>query len=342
MKKNRSVILVILFIICSCKGDISDYGRITGFTQGTTYNIVYDGMSSFPADKLRNKVEDILHQIDMSLSVYNDSSVISHLNRNETSVADTFFSQVFRRSQELSEMTGGAFDITVMPLVRAWGFGPDEHKSFEKSKLDSLLKLVGYKKVQMTGNKLVKSDPRITLDVNAIAQGYTVDVLCNSFDAMGLKNYLIEVGGEVRVSGKKGASYWKIGIDRPADSNMVPGATLQAIIELKDKALATSGNYRKFYVEDGIKYSHTIDPKTGYPAKNRLLSATIITTDCATADAIATACMVMGLERSIEFINNNPGLEGYLIYSDDNGNYATWISGSLGKYIKEEPPPLSP
>jgi thiamine biosynthesis lipoprotein len=342
MKNTAPILLVVLLLICSCKGNISDYGRITGFTQGTTYSIVYGGMSGFPTEKLRGEVEAILHQIDMSLSVYNDSSVIARLNRNETAVPDTFFSEVFRRSQDISEITDGAFDITVMPLVKAWGFGPDEHKSFDRSKLDSLLSLVGYTKIKMTGNRLIKSDPRITLDVNAIAQGYTVDVLYNRFDDMGLKNYLIEVGGEVRVRGKKGNNLWKIGIDRPADSNMVPGAALQAIIELKDKALATSGNYRKFYVEEGVKYSHTIDPKTGYPSKNRLLSATIITGDCTTADAIATACMVMGLERSIEFIKNNPGFEGYLIYSDDDGSYATWISEKLMKYLKEEPAPISP
>ncbi len=342
MKNIEPIILTILLLLFSCSGDISDYGRFTGFTQGTTYSIIYDGMSGLPVEKIRSEVESILHQIDMSLSVYNDSSVITRINRNETAVGDTFFSEVFRRSQKISELTDGAFDITVMPLVRAWGFGPDEHKNFDKSKLDSLLSLVGYRKVEMTGNRLVKSDPGITLDVNAIAQGYTVDVLYKRFDALGLKNYLIEVGGEVRGRGKKGNNLWKIGIDRPADSNMLPGATLQAIVELKDKALATSGNYRKFYVEDGVKYSHTIDPKTGYPSKNRLLSVSIIASDCTTADAIATACMVMGPEWSIEFINSNPGLEGYLIYSEDNGDFATWISESLRKYITEESAPRNP
>jgi thiamine biosynthesis lipoprotein len=201
---------------------------------------------------------------------------------------------------------------------------------------------VGYRKVELRDNKVVKADPRITIDVNAIAQGYTVDVICNRFNELGLKNFLVEVGGEVRVSGSKGKSYWKIGIDRPADSNMVPGANLQAILKLKDKSLATSGNYRKFYVENGVKYSHTIDPVTGYPAKNRLLSVSIVTKECTVADAIATACMVMGLDKSIEFIKNNPGIEGYLVYSDDKGNYATWISVTLKQYLEEEAAPNSP
>jgi thiamine biosynthesis lipoprotein len=224
----------------------------------------------------------------------------------------------------------------VMPLVKAWGFGPDEHKNFDITKLDSLMSLVGFEKVELRDGYIVKSDPRITMDVNAIAQGYTVDVVCRAFDKSGMNNYLVEVGGEVRVKGTKGGEPWKIGIDKPVDDNMVPGAELQAIIRLKDKALATSGNYRKFYVEDGIKYSHTIDPKTGYPAKNRLLSASIIAGDCATADGIATACMVMGVEKAISFIEKNKDIEGYLVYSDDNGNYISWMSEDLKKSISEE------
>jgi thiamine biosynthesis lipoprotein len=223
-----------------------------------------------------------------------------------------------------------------MPLVRAWGFGPDEHKNFDKSKLDSLLSLVGFGKIELRDGLLIKSDPRITLDVNAIAQGYTVDVICRAFDKAGITNYLVEVGGELRTKGTKEGEPWKIGIDKPVDDNMVPGAELQAVIKLTGKALATSGNYRKFYIEDGVKYSHTIDPKTGYPAKNRLLSATIIASDCTTADGIATACMVMGVEKAISFIKNNREIEGYLVYSDDDGSYRSWISDELGKDISEE------
>jgi thiamine biosynthesis lipoprotein len=232
-------------------------------------------------------------------------------------------------------MTDGAFDITVGPLVKAWGFGPDAHKSFSESKKDSLMKLVGMDKVSLVNGKLIKTDPCISLDVNAIAQGYSVDVVCRYFDSMGIRNYLVEIGGEVRARGTKNGAYWRIGIDKPVDNNMSPGETLQAIIRISDKALATSGNYRKFYIENGIKYSHTIDPKTGYPAKNRLLSATIIADECSTADGIATACMVMGKEGAIDFINKNRQLSGYLVFSDDSGNFETWISESLKDYISE-------
>jgi thiamine biosynthesis lipoprotein len=342
MRFQTLYFFLVLSFLAACSDDLSNYGRLTGFTQGTTYSIVYDGIAEFSTEKMREEAEEILADIDSSLSVYNDSSVISRINRNEDIAANKYFAEVFDKSVEMSELTGGAFDITVMPLVRAWGFGPDEHKNFDRSKLDSLLSLVGFRKVELRDNKVIKADPRVTLDANAIAQGYTVDVLSNRFDELGIRNYLIEVGGEVRVRGKKGRNYWKIGIDRPADSNMVPGANLQAILKLTDKSLATSGNYRKFFVENGVKYSHTIDPVTGYPAKNRLLSASIITRECAVADAVATACMVMGLEKSIEFLNNNPAIEGYLIYSDDNGNYSTWISASLKQYLEEEPSPNSP
>lgn len=329
-------------LVISCKERVSEYGRFEGFTQGTTYSIIYEGMSEFPVEMVRSETEKILQEIDKSLSVYNDSSVISKINRNETDLADTLFCRVLRMSRDISVMTDGAFDVTVMPLVRAWGFGPDEHKSFEKSRLDSLLRLVGYNKITLHGNKVVKDDQRITIDVNAIAQGYTVDVICKRFDELGIGSYLVDVGGEVKVKGKKAGEPWKIGIDKPFDSNMIPGENLQAIVKLTDRALATSGNYRKFYVENGVKYSHTIDPKTGYPSKNRLLSASIFAHECATADGIATACMVMGPEKSIEFITSHKQFDAYLVYSDEKGDFQGWISDNLRKLIEEEEKIKSP
>jgi thiamine biosynthesis lipoprotein len=233
-------------------------------------------------------------------------------------------------------MTNGAFDITVGPLVSAWGFGPDDHKNFTAEKRDSLMKLVGMENISLVNGHVIKSDPGIKLDVNAIAQGYSVDVVCRYFRSLGILNCLVEIGGEVRAIGTKADALWRIGIDRPEDNNMVPGQSLQAIIKISDKAVSTSGNYRKFYVEDGIKYSHTIDPKTGYPSKNKLLSATIIADDCTMADGIATACMVMGKEKAIDFITSHPGLSAYFVFSDDSGNFKTWMSDDLKKSITEE------
>ena len=198
------------------------------------------------------------------------------------------------------------------------------------------MKLVGMSKVSLVHGHLIKADPNISLDVNAIAQGYSVDVVCRYFDKLGFDNYLVEIGGEVRGKGTKEGALWKIGIDKPVDNNMLPGEDLEAVIRISDRALATSGNYRKFYIENGIKYSHEIDPKTGYPAKNTLLSATILAGDCAMADGIATACMVMGTEKTIDFINKHPEFSAYLVYSDEKGNFKTWTSDNLKKFIEEE------
>jgi FAD:protein FMN transferase len=335
-KRILAVFILILFFTGACVTKSTEYVNIRGYAQGSSYNILFENKSKFTPEIMQEAVEKIFKKIDLSLSGYNDSSVISKINRNEDVVPDEYFTGVFSKSKEISILTDGAFDITVAPLVKAWGFGPDEHKNFDRSKLDSLMNLIGFRKVDLINGKIAKSNPAITLDVNAIAQGYTVDIVCGYFDSLGMKSYLVEIGGEVRVKGKKGSQLWKIGIDKPIDNNMVPGEKLQAIIKLKDKALSTSGNYRKFYVEDGVKYSHTIDPKTGFPAKNRLLSASVIADDCSTADAMATAFMVMGLERSIEFIKKDDKLEAFLVYSDDNGKFLTWSTAKLRKYISGE------
>ncbi len=306
-----------------------------GLAQGTTYSVLYVDEKNFDPDDLKNNVEKILAEFDMSLSLYIDSSILCRVNRNEDVLLDDFFIQSFKKSAEISALTGGAFDITVGPLVKAWGFGPDERKSFTESKRDSLLRLVGMDKLKIEGRRLIKSDPAVQLDFNAIAQGYSVDVISGYLDDLGIKNHLVDIGGEVRGKGTKLGADWKIGIDRPEDNNFTPGENLEAIIMISDESLATSGNYRKFYIEDGVKYSHTIDPKTGYPAKNNLLSATILASDCATADGIATACMVIGLERSIKFIESHPSYLAYFIYSDEQGNFRTWASPDLLERINE-------
>jgi len=331
-----SLLLVLTILTPACRNKKHIYANFAGFTQGTTYSIVYDNEKNIIADSLKVKVERILYEFDQSLSIYNDSSIISKINRNEEAIPDSFFIEVFNKSLFISELTGGAFDITVGPLVRAWGFGTDAHKDFTIEKHDSLMQLIGMDKVSLVNGHLIKSNAGIYLDVNAIAQGYSVDVICRYFDKLGIKNYLVEIGGEVRTKGTRSGKLWKIGIDRPEDNNLSPGQTLQAIITLSDEALATSGNYRKFYVENGIKYSHTIDPRTGYPAQNRLLSATIITEDCIIADGIATACMVMGTDKAIEFINRFPQFNAYLVFSDEEGNFKSWASENLKANISDE------
>jgi thiamine biosynthesis lipoprotein len=335
MKKNVFTVIIFAFIFHACKTEPHVYSNITGFIQGSTYSIVYDNKKNLDPGELRVKIEKILNDFDLSLSLYNDSSVLSKVNRNEDVVVDSFFSEAYAKSASISEMTDGAFDITVGPLVKAWGFGPDAHKSFKAEKRDSLLKLVGMKNVSLVNGRIVKTDPHVSLDFNAIAQGYSVDVICRYFDGLGVKNYLVEIGGEVRAKGKKNGNLWRIGIDKPED-NLTPGQTLEAIVKISDKALATSGNYRKFYIEDGVKYSHEIDPKTGYPVKNSVLSVSVIADECATADGIATAFMVMGKNKIIEFLQIHPEFEAYIIYSDETGNFKTWASEKLKDNISEE------
>jgi thiamine biosynthesis lipoprotein len=311
------------------------FERFAGLAQGTTYSIVFEVKEGIAPLKLKKDVDSILADFDMSLSLYKDSSLISRINRNENTQVDNYINQLYQMSRSVWKMTDGAFDITVGPLVKAWGFGPEARKNFTEAKRDSLLSLVGMDKISLENGRLVKTDPRINIDFNAIAQGYSVDVICGFFTAAGLDNFLVEIGGEVRAVGSKSGEGWKIGIDKPEDNNLTPGANLQAIIRLSNKAMATSGNYRKFYVENGVKYSHTINPKTGYPAKNTLLCATIIADDAAMADAIATACMVMGKDQAIQFINNNPDLQAYFVYSDLSGNFKTWISDNLKDHLTE-------
>ncbi|HEX2977258.1 MAG TPA: FAD:protein FMN transferase, partial [Bacteroidales bacterium] len=276
---------LLMFLAFACKETEPVIRNFSGFAQGTTYSIVYDSRK-IKEDELRSQVEKILRDFDMSLSLYKDSSILCRINRNEDVQPDLFFIEAFRQSEEISKMTGGAFDITVGPLVKAWGFGPDSQKNFSEQKRDSLLKLVGMDKVSLVNGRIVKKDPAVKLDFNAIAQGYSVDVVCDFLDRLGVKNYLVEIGGEVKGKGTKAGAKWRVGIDRPVDNNLTPGEDLEAVIRISDEALATSGNYRKFYVENGIKYSHTIDPHTGYPAKNTLLSATIIANKCSMADGI--------------------------------------------------------
>jgi FAD:protein FMN transferase len=311
-----------------------EYIAVSGFAQGTTYHITYE---SRKGEDLQAQIEDILHKIDQSLSIYQPNSLISKINKNDTRVrADQAFTDVFKKSAEVFKKTGGAFDITVGPIVNALGFGSADTLNINSSLIDSLRQFVGMQKVRLNGNIVEKDDSRILLDVNAIAQGYSVDVVARFLEEKKIRNYLVEIGGEVRAKGRNNErQVWRIGIDKPVEGNMVPGANLQAVVELKNKSLATSGNYRKYYEKNGVKYVHTIDPQTGYPVISNLLSATVIADDCTTADAYATALMVFGVQNSIAFLNDNTFLNAYLIYTDDNGNFQVYATPGLSEFIEQ-------
>lgn len=334
MKISGLFVLAFLILI-ACQPKKSEYFRISGFAQGTTYHITYENT---PNQDYTEAIDSILKAFDKSLSIYDSTSIISRMNNNDTTArADDWFVDVFNKSAEVNKTSEGAFDITVGPVVNAWGFGKGPELKHDTAYIDSLLQFVGMDKVKLEGRKIIKKFPGVKLDVNALAQGYSVDVVCKFLQSKGIPNYLVEIGGEVRGKGvnNKG-KLWQIGIDRPKDDNFSPGADLQAIVQIDDKALATSGNYRAFYVENGVKYSHEIDPKTGFPARNTLLSTSVVCDDCVTADAYATAFMVMGLRKSQELLKKLKGIDVYFVYSNPDGKYGVFFTEGMKKMIVEQ------
>jgi thiamine biosynthesis lipoprotein len=266
---------------------------------------------------LQGEVEAALKDVDQSLSMFNQQSIISRVNRGEDVEVDSLFKRVFLLSRQVSEATDGAFDITVAPLVNAWGFGFKNGSLPDSAAVDSLRALVGWQRVTLTPeNRIHKEDAGIILDCSAVAKGFGVDVVADLLRSKGIENFMVEIGGEVVVSGKnpKGEA-WHIGVNKPDDDPTSSNRELETVLTLDNQALATSGNYRNFYVTDeGRRVAHTIDPHTGYPVQHSLLSATVLAPNCATADAFATAFMVLGIDRAKEVLVRHPELEVYFIY----------------------------
>ena len=313
-------ILVISVLLVSVMGySQKEPIKIEGSAQGTTYHITYFDKKN---RNLQPEIEQLLKDFDKSVSTYIPNSIISKINSNQKNVTvDKYFITCFKKAKEVWKNTNGAFDPTVYPLVNAWGFGPGKKQKIEKEKIDSILQFVGFNLIELKGKKILKKDPRVALDFNAFAQGYSVDVVSEFLNSKGIHAYIVEIGGEVYANGKKpNGDNWSIGIEKPID-NKTELNPLKAVVKLENLAIATSGNYRRFIVEDGVKYAHHIDPKTGYPTKNNLLSASIFSKQCIASDANATGILVMGLERAKVFLQQHTELEAYLIYSDENGNY---------------------
>lgn len=309
--------------------------KFQGQTQGTYYVVTYYDSRS---RNFKEDIEALLAAFDQTASMWIDSSMISRINRVDGDIpVNEEFREIFERSKEVYERSGGAFDPTVGPLVNAWGFGFTDRMKVDQHVVDSLLPLVGFDKVSLEGDRVSKTDPRIQFDFNAIAQGYSVDLIGKFLADQGIDNFLVDIGGEVLGKGKKpDGSPWKVGIEKPKD-NAAYGEGLKAIVALRDKAMATSGNYRKFYEEDGIRYSHTIDPKTGYPVQHSILSVSVIADDCASADAWATAFLVLGLDRSIEILGRDKSLDAYFIYSGTTtGDLKTYFTEGFKKILVEE------
>ncbi|MDY5090194.1 MAG: FAD:protein FMN transferase [Prevotella sp.] len=309
------------------------YQHNTGYIFGTVYHITYQYDTDLNAEILAE-----LNKVDASLSMFNKQSVITRVNNNQNIEVNDMFTDVFTLAEKISNDTNGAFDITVAPLVNAWGFGFKNGQLPTRVMVDSLKSFVGYKRVTLIDKHVKKDDPRTTLDCGAIAKGYGCDMVAELLRRKGVANFMVEIGGEVVTCGISDRRLpWKIGVTKPSDDSLNQNQELQAVLNVTDKAMATSGNYRNFYYKDGKKYAHTIDPHTGFPVQHSLLSATVLADRCAVADAYATSFMVMGIEKAKEVLKRNPKLMAYFIYADEKGNYKVWYSPSMkGKIVGEK------
>jgi FAD:protein FMN transferase len=324
--------VALIFILHSCKSPDA-YIYNDGPVYGTYYHIVYES----PEGKdFHEEIKVKLAEYDLSFSTFNPNSTISKINTNQEVIPDQWFINCFKRSEEISIITAGAFDITVAPLVNAWGFGFRHKENITPELIDSLLMLTGYRKVRFEEGIIIKDDPAIMLDMSAIAKGYTCDLIADFLKSRGCKNYMVEIGGEVVAYGvnAKGRT-WSIGISKPDETGLLALQEIQAVVKLPGRSLATSGNYRNFYEVDGKKYAHTIDPKSGYPVQHSLLSTTVLANDCMTADALATAFMVLGLEKSVELANSIPEIAVYFIYSDESGFNKIYMSENFRDNLVE-------
>ena len=308
------------------------YQNNTGMIFGTVYHISYQY-----DENLEKEIRAELMKVDQSLSPFNELSIISQINRNESDVkTNEMFLSVVQLAQQISKETEGAFDITVAPLVNMWGFGFKKEQSPSKETVDSILAITGYEKISITNGKVIKQDPRIMLDCSAIAKGYGCDVVAHFLKKRDIKNFMVEIGGEIVTRGMNSRKEpWHIGVTKPTEDSLNIGNELQTVLNITDKAMATSGNYRNFYYKDGKKYAHTIDPKTGYPVQHNILSATVLANNCATADAYATSFMVLGLEKAQKVLEHHPELMAYFIYTNENDEYAVWYSPALKDKIVE-------
>ncbi len=321
---------VMVTITLSCKKEESPV-IYSGFAQGTTFNIrfFYNGDTAM----IISEIDSVLKLMDRTASLWDSSSVISRINKNEPVEINALFRRLFERSTEIAIESGGAFDYTVGPLVRAWGFYRKKGSEPPPGTVDSLRALIGYTQVRLEGNNLVKNVPGIQIDFNAIAQGMTVDMVAELFHQEKISNYLIEVGGEVRTSGfRKEQEPWKIGIENPS-ANDSSAQEVGFTVALTNKSISTSGNYRKYFIRDGRKFSHTIDPFTGYPVSHSLLSVSVIAPDCATADAYATVCMALGLEKGEQFIEGRKDVEALFIFADEKGAFQVRYTSGFGNYL---------
>ena len=301
------------------------YQKNAGLIFGTTYSITYQY-----DDDLQEEIEAELKKVDDEFSMFNDQSVVARLNRGEKPELSQDFIDIYNLARQVSDDTNGAFDITVAPLVNAWGFGFKNEQLPTRQQVDSLRQFIGYQHVNLKNNIITMQRPGMMLDFSAIAKGFGVDIVARLLERHDIKNFMVEIGGEITTRGINPQRVpWKIGVNKPYEDALNESHELQTILNVTDKSMATSGNYRNFYVKGGKKYAHTIDPKTGYPVQHSLLSATVLADQCAKADAYATSFMVMGVDGAKQLLERHKELMAYLIFTDRKGNLTVWYSPSL-------------
>lgn len=322
---------ILVGMMYSCQRGEKRY-EFDGMVQGTYYHIVVYSSDSTGMSK---GFDSIFNIIDQSVSLWEKNSTLCKVNRNEDVELDQAFIDNFLAAKKLNVLSGGALDITVGALVREYGFTTKARSTMSQQQIDSMLQYTGMENLKIEGKKIVKKYPETQIDFNAIAQGYTTDLITKYLDKRGCSAFLIDVGGEVFARGvKPNKKKWNVAIEKPA-KNKEEERAYNTIVILENESIVTSGSYRKYYEEDGVKYSHTIDPKTGKPVKHSLLSASVIAKDATTADGLATAFMVMGLEKAKEFLNNHKEYNAYFIYSDEKGEMKVWHNPGFAKYIAE-------
>ena len=305
---------------------------LQGLAQGSYYAITYYDEQN---RNFQKEIDSIFHAIDMSVNLWVESSVISKVNRNEEVTLDSIFIDNFNIAQEAAKLSNGYFDPTISPIVTAWGFSYKHGDSITPQLIDSLKQLVDYRKIRIEDGKVVKENPDMQLDFNAIAQGYTSDLIASFLGSRGIKNYLVDTGGEIMAKGTKpNGRPWIVGIEKPADK-WDSEQVVQTRIALRDKGLVTSGSTRKYVERNGKRYSHCIDPNTGYPVDHQVLSVTVLAENSVWADALASICMVMGMEKSLPIIEGLDGVEAYYIFANDNNELETFATEEFQKLIVE-------
>lgn len=302
-----------------------DEGRIFG----TTYHITYQS-----DDNLKKEIEETLKAVDQEFSMFNPQSTVALINEGKRPTLSDDFLEVYQLAQQVNEESDGAFDITVAPLVNAWGFGFKNQQMPNNHQIDSLRRLVGMEHVSLAGAKGSQyvrfQRPRMMLDFSAIAKGYGTDRVARLLMSHDVANFMVEIGGEVYAKGNSEKRLpWRIGVSKPVDDPDSDAQELETVLNVTNQAMATSGNYRNFYYKGGRKYAHTIDPKTGRPVQHSLLSATVLAPTCAEADAYATSFMVMGLDKARQVLERKKQLKAYFIYQNAQGELSVWKSEGL-------------